>query len=255
MESSVEISAVYSSHHVSSMKNTSINALLLLLVVSLLAACSSQPSGNDKNGTEYERLSNSMAVLPQDEGSSANAKAVFASGCFWCTEAVFERVEGVQEVISGYAGGTEKNPTYKGVSAGQSDHAEAVIVYYDSTVVNYQLLLDMFFHSHDPTQLNRQGPDVGKQYRSGIYYNSQYQQQLAVAYKKALGDKGEFDKPIVTEIKPLETFWPAEEYHQDYYKLNPDNPYIRSVSMPKVKKFEKDYQQYLKKPYQSSLIK
>lgn len=233
------------------MKSKITLVLIMLLAGVQLTACSSSSSNGGDATAQTDRLANSVAELPNGQASSANAKAVFASGCFWCTEAVFERVRGVEEVISGYAGGTQANPTYKNVSEGRSDQAEAVIVYYDSTVVSYPVLLDIFFHSHDPTQLNRQGPDVGKQYRSGIYYMSPYQQKLATTYKEELGRSGEFSEAVVTEIKPLRKFWPAENYHQDYYKLNPDNPYIRSVSKPKVKKFEKDYQRYLKEEYQA----
>ena len=199
--------------------------MLLYIMAVLSTACTNKPEGEQKESLAIERLSNSeqTAALPDQADL---AKAVFASGCFWCTEAVFERVEGVKEVVSGYAGGTKPNPTYKDVSVGRTDYAEAVIVYYDSTKLSYEALLDIFFHSHDPTQLNRQGPDVGKQYRSGIYYNSPYQQQLATAYMQQLKDKKEFSKPVVTEIKPLTKFWPAEAYHQDYYKLHPNDPYI-----------------------------
>ncbi|AHM58849.1 peptide methionine sulfoxide reductase [Flammeovirgaceae bacterium 311] len=213
----------------------------------LLLGCSQ--ASEEKSGTpELERMSSTADLLPQQ--AAGLSKAVFASGCFWCTEAVFERVEGVQEVISGYAGGSKANPSYKEVSEGKTDYAEAVIVYYDSTQVNYATLLDIFFHSHDPTQLNRQGPDIGKQYRSGIYYNSSYQKQLAEAYKQQLQKSGEFSKSVVTEIKPLTKFWPAEKYHQDYYRINPKDPYIQAVSKPKVIKFEKEYRQYLKREYQ-----
>lgn len=235
------------------MKNLPFAALTFLLYLLTFTACSAPTSGGDTS-PEYERLSTTVAALPDDESSTSKAKAVFASGCFWCTEAVFERVAGVHEVISGYAGGEQANPTYKQVSEGRSDQAEAVIVYYDSTVVSYPQLLDIFFHSHDPTTLNRQGPDVGKQYRSGIYYNSTYQQKLASAYKEELTKKGDFRNPIVTEIKALKKFWPAEAYHQDYYKLNPDNPYIQSVSRPKVEKFEKEYQSYLKKEFKNNYV-
>ena len=228
------------------MKNRYYLLLSTLFWMVLFSACA-QKSDVDK--PQMQRLSNNeTAVLTPDNKDLA--KAVFASGCFWCTEAVFERVQGVQDVVSGYAGGMQENPTYKEVSAGQSDQAEAVIVYYDSTTVSYQQLLDIFFHSHDPTQLNRQGPDIGKQYRSGIYYNSEYQKKLANDYFQQLQKSGEFSKPIVTEIKELNKFWPAEKYHQDYYRLNPNDPYIRQVSMPKVKKFEKEYSKYLKQQYQ-----
>lgn len=220
--------------------------LILSGIFALQWGCNN-PSAR-KDGLQIEKASNAMGQEAAD--TSKMAKAVFASGCFWCTEAVFERVAGVGEVLSGYAGGTQKKPTYKQVSAGQSDHAEAVLVYFDSTVISYPTLLDIFFHSHDPTQLNRQGPDIGKQYRSGIYFDNAYQQVQAQQYFNQLQQRNEFNKPVVTEIKPLIKFWPAEDYHQDYYRLNPDDPYIRAVSMPKVKKFEKEYSKFLKPAYQ-----
>lgn len=230
------------------MKHYRFIPFILLLFVQL--GCSADSATEeDTSALVIERVANTeqAATLPPQQNLS---KAVFASGCFWCTEAVFERVAGVQEVVSGYAGGTKPNPSYKEVSAGRTDYAEAVIVYYDSTQVSYPTLLELFFHSHDPTQLNRQGPDIGKQYRSAIFYNSNYQQQLAQKYFQQLQNSGEFKKPVVTEIAALTKFWPAENYHQDYYRLNPNDPYIVSVSRPKVEKFEKQYKKYLKEAYQ-----
>ena len=178
--------------------------------------------------------------------------AVFAGGCFWCTEAVFERVQGVKQVISGYAGGTEKNPTYEQVSNGLTSHAESIQVYYDPQVISYRELLEMFFVAHDPTTLNRQGPDVGPQYRSAIYYQHESQQQAAREYIRELTAKGAFANPIVTEVKPLTTFWPAEDYHQDYYEQpdNRSNPYIINVTAPKVNKFVKHFHDKVKPTYQ-----
>jgi peptide-methionine (S)-S-oxide reductase len=178
--------------------------------------------------------------------------AVFAGGCFWCTEAVFERVAGVKQVVSGYAGGREKDPTYEQVSGGLTGHAESVQVYYDPKVISYRELLEMFFVAHDPTTLNRQGPDVGPQYRSAIFYQNDSQQQAAQEYIRELTTKGTFAKPIVTEIKPLTTFWPAEDYHQDYYEQeeNKSNPYITNVTAPKVNKFVKHFHDKLKPAYQ-----
>jgi peptide-methionine (S)-S-oxide reductase len=178
--------------------------------------------------------------------------AVFAGGCFWCTEAVFERVEGVKQVISGYAGGPEKNPTYEQVSNGLTGHAESVQVHFDPKVISYRELLEMFFVAHDPTTLNRQGPDVGPQYRSAIFYQNESQQQAAQDYIRALTAKGTFARPIVTEVKPLTTFWPAEDYHQDYYEQeeNHSNPYIINVTVPKVNKFVKHFHDKLKPAYQ-----
>jgi peptide-methionine (S)-S-oxide reductase len=212
--------------------------LLVLITVTGLLCFSQQGSAQGSKAAQSAK---------HHEGLS---RAVFASGCFWCTEAVFERVEGVKEAVSGYAGGSTPNPTYRQVSTGATDYAEAVLVYYDSTVVGYETLLDIFFHTHDPTQLNRQGPDVGRQYRSAIFYNSPYQQQLAGEYMRQLEKQGAFNQPVVTLLEPLTKFWRAEAYHQDYYERHPDDPYIVAVSAPKVKKFEKDYKRYLKKRYQ-----
>jgi peptide-methionine (S)-S-oxide reductase len=190
---------------------------------------------------------------PLSQAELAGAEtAVFAGGCFWCTEAVFERVKGVKQVISGYAGGREKKPTYEQVSSGLTGHAESVQVYYDPKVITYQELLEMFFVAHDPTTLNRQGPDVGRQYRSAIFYQNEGQQQAAREYIRELTAKGAFSRPIVTEVKPLTTFWPAEAYHQNYYdqEENKSNPYIISVTTPKVNKFVKHFHDKLKPVYQ-----
>ena len=175
--------------------------------------------------------------------------AYFASGCFWCTEAVFERVEGVVDVVSGYAGGEKKNPTYQQVSAGVTKYAEAVRIAYNPEVVSYKLLLEFFYASHDPTQLNGQGPDIGRQYRSEIYYQTEDEKSLAMEVKEYLDKSGKYDKPIVTLITPFTTFYEAEEYHQNYYELHPNQPYVYSVSRPKVEKFVKQFKQYLKKEY------
>ena len=176
--------------------------------------------------------------------------AYLASGCFWCTEAVFERVEGVYDVVSGYTGGDRPNPTYQQVSAGLTNHAEAVRVVYDPEVVDYESIVRMFFSSHDPTQLNRQGPDVGRQYRSGIYFRNANEQQISQRVKEELNSSGKYRKPIVTEIVAYKEFWEAEDYHQNYYELHPNNSYIINVSKPKVDKFVKEYQSRLKSKYQ-----
>lgn len=173
--------------------------------------------------------------------------ATFASGCFWCTEAVFERLKGVDRVISGYSGGPEKNPTYEQVGAGETGHAESVQIYFDPKQVTYPELLEVFFATHDPTTLNRQGPDVGKQYRSAIFYHTDEQKQQAAAYMKELKAKHAFTNPVVTQLQPYQKFYPAEGYHQDYYEHNPQDPYIQSVTAPKVHKFEKQFKAKLKK--------
>ena len=175
----------------------------------------------------------------------AYSTAYFASGCFWCVEAVFESVEGVAEVFSGYSGGSADNANYSAVSSGRTKHAEAVEVYYDPSVVTYETLLKVFFGSHDPTTLNRQGPDAGPQYRSAIFYTSAEEKEQAESYIQSLLDEGTFDK-ITTEVAPFEAFYVAEEYHQDYEKKNPNQPYVRSVSIPRLNKFLKKYPELLK---------
>ncbi len=175
--------------------------------------------------------------------------AYFASGCFWCTEAVFERVKGVKEVVSGYAGGTKPDPTYEEVAGGSTDYAEAVRVRYDPDTVSYRQLVEVFYGSHDPTQLNRQGPDVGPQYRSAIFYQTEEELSIVKEIKKELEEAGKYDKPIVTKFTPYDKFYVAEEYHQGYYAAHPNDPYITNVSRPKVEKFEKEFKNLLKKEY------
>lgn len=210
-----------------------------LLVVSLVTmlSCNGKPNTT-------ETTSGAKPAI-----SAGADTAIFASGCFWCTEAVFERVKGVEDVVSGYSGGPEKNPTYSEVSAGRTEHAEAVRVIYDPEVVSYHELVEMFFASHDPTQLNRQGPDVGKQYRSAIFYRNNEEKQTAEEVMKELDASGKYKRPIVTEITPFTAFYEAEDYHQNYYELHPDQPYVSSVSRPKVEKFMKEYKHKLKEKY------
>ncbi len=165
---------------------------------------------------------------------------VVAGGCFWCTEGVFEQVDGVSDVASGYSGGTKEHANYEAVCAGITDHAEAIKITYDPTKVSYGKLLKIFFSiAHNPTQLNRQGPDTGRQYRSAIFYANDDQKRVAAAYIKQIDDAKVFDKPIVTTLEPLTQFYKAEGYHQDYTKLNCDNPYIARNALPKVEKLKK----------------
>jgi len=168
--------------------------------------------------------------------SGATETAVFASGCFWCTEAVFERVPGVKRVISGYTGGHVPNPTYKQVCEGTTGHAEATRIEFDPAVVSYEKLLEIFFESHDPTTLNRQGADEGTQYRSAIFYTTEAQQRAAARAKIAA--QALWDDPIVTEITPLGEFYDAEDYHQDYFKNNPNAGYCTFVIKPKLTKLQ-----------------
>ena len=169
------------------------------------------------------------------------AQAVFAGGCFWCSEAAFEQLAGVLDVTSGYAGGAAETANYKRVCEGDTGHAEVIRITYDPSVIGYEQLLDVFFDAHDPTQLNRQGNDVGTQYRSAIFYASEEERQAAQAKIDALNAAGTFGRPIVTTLEPLVEFFPAEDYHQDYARLNPNQPYILSVSYPKVCKVQKKH--------------
>lgn len=173
--------------------------------------------------------------------------ATFGSGCFWCTEAIFLDVKGIEKVESGYSGGEVKNPTYKEVCSGLTGHAEVIQVTYNPVVISYKELLEIFWQTHDPTTLNRQGNDVGTQYRSVIFHHNNEQKELAETYKKKLDESGAFDNPIVTEISPYVTFYKAEDYHQNYYNLNTNAPYCSFVIKPKVEKFKKVFGEKLKK--------
>ncbi|MEO8232237.1 MAG: peptide-methionine (S)-S-oxide reductase MsrA [Ignavibacteriota bacterium] len=173
--------------------------------------------------------------------------ATFGSGCFWCNEAIFERVKGVSKVVSGYSGGSVDNPTYKEVCNGTTGHAECTQITFDPAVITYDELLEIFWKMHDPTTLNRQGNDVGTQYRSVIFYHNDEQKQKAEYYKKELTEEKIWNKPIVTEITKFEKFYPAEDYHQEYYDNNPNQGYCAYVITPKVEKFEKIFKDKLKK--------
>jgi peptide-methionine (S)-S-oxide reductase len=173
-------------------------------------------------------------------------KATFGSGCFWCTEAVFERLNGVHSVVSGYAGGTVDNPTYEEICNGNTGHAEVTQITYDGAVITYDELLEVFWKTHDPTTINKQGNDVGPQYRSVIFYHSEEQKNLAEKYKEELSKSDAWDNPIVTEISPLTNYFEAEDYHQDYYKNNPNQGYCTFVIAPKIEKFEKVFKNKLK---------
>jgi peptide-methionine (S)-S-oxide reductase len=166
-------------------------------------------------------------------------RATFGNGCFWCTEAVFQRLKGVQSVVSGYSGGWAPNPTYQDVCTGATGHAEALQITYDPAIVSYRDLLEVFWQTHDPTTLNRQGADVGTQYRSAIFYHSDVQQKLAEELKRKLDASGAFDAPIVTEVTAFTAFYPAEDYHQNYYNQNPGAMYCQAIIAPKLAKLKK----------------
>ena len=206
-------------------------AVTILICSVLFIACAESTTGTQPN-VEKINLSNYQT-------------AYFAAGCFWCVEAIFESVDGVVEVESGYAGGTIENPTYSLVSAGKTEHAEAVRVYYDSSIVSFNTLVEVFFNSHDPTTLNRQGPDRGAQYRSIAFFQTKREQIIVKSMiKKLLAD--ESFSIITTEVKYLEKFYLAEAYHQDYEKNHPDNPYVQRVSIPRLEAFKRKMPEILK---------
>lgn len=173
--------------------------------------------------------------------------AVFGGGCFWCTEAVFEELEGVISVTSGYAGGKIRNPSYENVSDGETGHAEVIRIEYDSQKISYNDLLTVFFYTHDPTTLNQQGTDIGEQYRSMIFYTDKNQKNQAEKFIQELTSSAAYKNPIVTEIKPLENFYKAEDYHQNFYKNNPEKPYCQVVIAPKVEKLRQRFKELLRK--------
>lgn len=173
--------------------------------------------------------------------------ATFGTGCFWCTEALFQQLEGVLKVTSGYSGGHVANPTYEEVCTKTTGHAECLNILYDRSKISFDDLLEVFWQSHDPTTLNKQGNDVGPQYRSVIFYHNKEQKEKSEKYKEALNKSGAWANPIVTEISPAQTFYSAEAYHQDYYKKNGGQPYCYYVIRPKLEKFEKVFKDKLKK--------
>ncbi len=198
-------------------------------------------SCNAQNATKASKKE--KATIHKPEGKSV---AYFASGCFWCVEAVFESVEGVDEVISGYSGGDAEDATYSQVSSGSTNHTESVEVFYDKEKVSYATLLKVYFGSQDPTTLNQQGPDRGRQYRSSIFYQNEEEKIAAEKYIKELTASGIYKNPIVVEVVPFKAFYDAEDYHQDYEKNNPNQPYVKSVSVPRLKKFQAAFPELLK---------
>ena len=214
--------------------------LLKVLPVLALAACTADAA--------TVAVPDPAADAPLAKGKTTET-AVLAGGCFWGVEGVYEHVKGVTNVVSGYAGGTAQNPTYDQVSTGSTGHAEAVRITYDPSVITYGQLLKIFFSVvHDPTQVNRQGPDVGTQYRSGIYYSNDEQKRIAQAYVAQLQAAKAFPRPIATELAPLKTFYMAEAYHQDFMARNPSYPYIVVHDKPKVEALQKQFpERYVKR--------
>lgn len=202
-----------------------------------LAACDATTNQQEKQQIE--------ALETPQTNLTATSTAYFASGCFWCVEAIYEHTKGVSDVVSGYAGGHTQNPTYESSNTGTTGHAEAVKVFYDSSIVSFSQLLDVYFATQNPNQVNGQGPDHGSQYRSIIFYQTEAEKQLVEAKKVALAKA--LNAKVAAEIKPFDKFWVAEGYHQNYEQLHPDNGYIRQVSIPRLNKLKESYPELYKK--------
>ena len=196
--------------------------------------------------SQNQPLDNKSAIWKPEISYNNLNKAYFASGCFWCVEAIYESLKGVKEVYSGYAGGKTKNPTYRQIGTGLTNHSEAVEIIYDKNIVTFNTLVDVFFGSHDPTTINRQGPDYGSQYRSIAFYSNEKEKEIIENYILDLKKNNVFKNQIVTEVKALKIFYYAEEYHQNYEKKNPNNPYVKTVSIPRLIRFKNKYPNLLK---------
>jgi peptide-methionine (S)-S-oxide reductase len=217
------------------MIKTGLNVLFLMSLV----ACTSE--------NKYNSMSSSLVDPSNAVVSEKIDTATFGTGCFWCTEAVFEQLNGVVKVTSGYSGGNVPNPSYKQVCTGETGHAECVQILYEPDKISFDELLEVFWQVHDPTTLNQQGADIGTQYRSAIFYHDAAQKEKAEKYKQELNESGAFSKPVVTEISPAQKFYPAEDYHQEYYANNKNtNPYCAVVIRPKLEKFQKVFGKKIK---------
>lgn len=221
------------------MNHRRLSEVLAMLVLSFAALSCDRPTYGAGD------LPKPKADLPTTQ--PAPQKAVFAGGCFWCTEAVFQELKGVSDVVSGYAGGSKETANYERVSGGDTKHAEAIQITYDPSQISYGELLRVFFATHDPTTKDRQGPDSGTQYRSAIFYANDEQKKVAEAYIAQLEEAKAFaPKKIVTTLEPLDQFYPAEKYHQDFSSINPSHPYIRQWALPKVDKVKKSFPEQVK---------
>lgn len=223
------------------MKTTVRNLACCLMIVTTFSSCAQ----TQKKDTQMDTKTTPSTT--KTTSSSTLETATFGAGCFWCVEAQFQMLEGVTKVESGYSGGTVKNPSYKEVCNGTTGHAEVCQITFDPSKISYEEMLAAFWKSHDPTQLNRQGNDVGTQYRSVIYYHNDKQKALAEEYKKKLSASGAWDKPVVTEISAFDVFYKAEDYHQNYYNQNGGEGYCQFVVRPKVEKFKEVFKDKLKK--------
>lgn len=211
------------------------NLSIVIFLLPLLASCQNGEQSKHKKMQNAESLPATIDT------------ATFGMGCFWCTEAVFQQLNGVLSVTSGYSGGKTENPTYRAVCSGSTGHAEVSQIVFDTTKITFEELLEVFWTAHDPTTLNRQGADQGTQYRSAIFYHNENQKELALAYKLKLNQEKAFPSPVATEISPLTKFYKAEDYHMDYFNNNGDAPYCKFVIEPKVEKVRKVFKDKLKK--------
>lgn len=222
------------------------NAGMKTMFIAMLGGLGGLISCAQKTPANLSMNKNNMTTTTSN-GSGKTETATFANGCFWCTEAIFEQLDGVISATSGYTGGQTESPTYKEVCSGQTGHAECLQIVYDPEKITFDELLEVFWETHDPTTLNRQGADEGTQYRSGIFYHTAEQKEKAEKYKAELDKSGAFDKPIVTEITQFTKFYPAEEYHQQYFENNANsNPYCKIVILPKIEKFRKVFKDKLR---------
>ncbi len=230
----------------------SLIGLIVLLANQLACAqADSSPLPNAEETSPMPDPSNSPSPDPSGTPTTApdsehEQVATFGAGCFWCVEAIFQQLEGVTSVVSGYSGGRTENPTYRQVSTGRTGHAEVCQIHFNPQIITFDALLRVFWETHDPTTLNRQGADVGTQYRSVIFYHNEEQRRIAEERKKQLDESGAWPNPIVTEISPMTTFYPAEEYHQNYYIRNPQQAYCQVVIRPKLEKFREVFREKLR---------
>jgi peptide-methionine (S)-S-oxide reductase len=229
------------------MQNSDLRNASYVLLLVLMAGCqqASVPSFESK-AMAAEPATTRPKETTSDSGKEKLATATFGEGCFWCSEAVFQNLKGVKSVVSGFSGGSVENPSYEDVCTGRTGHAEVSQITYDPAVISFEDLLKVFWQTHDPTTLNRQGHDSGTQYRSAIFYHTDEQKQIAERYKQQLDASKVFKDPIVTEITPFKNFYPAEKYHQNYFNLNPTQQYCQFVIRPKVEKFNKEFKAMLK---------
>jgi peptide-methionine (S)-S-oxide reductase len=221
-------------------------AVTLLATIILVSACGQSKSKNLNSMSIPENSPNTTVDLSKISSSNIDT-ITLGAGCFWCIEAVFQRLNGVLTVKSGYAGGQVKNPTYKEVCSGTTGHAEVAQIVFDKTKVTFDEILEVFWKTHDPTTLNQQGADIGTQYRSAVFYHNEEQKQIAEKYKVEINKSGAYPNPVITEIVALNNYYPAEDYHQNYFNQNGNEGYCRYVIQPKVEKFEKIFKDKLKK--------